>query len=660
MAQMKSRIVKLHIDFETFSSVDISTAGNAKYVESPDFEILLMAYAFDDEDVEVVDFAQGEHMPERVWKGFGDPNVIICAHNAAFERRCINAFFGLYIDPSRFECTAVKAAYCGYPIALAEVTKAMGMTEEDTGKMAIGKALIKEFSIPCKPTTSNGYRTRNFPKHDPANWLIFKQYCKQDVIAEREIDNRLESIVIPEWEKRNYVIDQYINDTGVLIDLGLAHNAIEFDERFSAQTMKRAQELTGLENPNSPKQLKDWLSEELGRDVKSLTKDDVVRFKEESADPLIKEVMDCRLKLAKTSTKKYNAMGECACADNRARGLFQFYGANRTGRWAARLIQLQNLPQNHMKDLDLARQIVAAGDYDTALMLWDSIPNVLSELIRTALIAPKGKVFAVADFSAIEARVLSWFAQEEWRLEVFRTHGKIYEAAASLMFGVPIEQVTKGSELRQRGKTAELALGYEGGKSALQAMDREGRIPENELLPLVKKWRKANPKVVQLWKDVEIYAQHTVKTHKNATLGSLTFRYENESMTIELPSGRKLFYVDARMGVNRFGKPSIVFKGIDYNIKQWGQLETYGGKLVENIVQAASRDLLADVMQKIHDLGVGDIVAHIHDECVVEVPKEFADDRLKMMIDLMGVEVPWMPGLPLKGDGYTTWYYKKD
>lgn len=650
---------KLHIDFETFSSIDIATAGNAKYVESPDFEILLMAYAFGDEDVDIVDFASGETWPERVLKAFSNPEVVICAHNAAFERRCLDAY-GIHIDPSRFECTAVKAAYCGYPIALADVTKAMGMTEEDTGKMSVGKALIREFSIPCKPTAANGYRSRNLPKHDPANWSIFKQYCVRDVVAEREIDQRLESVVIPDWEKRNYVIDQYINDNGVLIDLGLAHNAVVFDERFKAEITKKAQDLTGLENPNSPKQLKDWLSEELGRDVKSLTKDDVVRFKEESTDPLVREVMDCRLKLAKTSTKKYNAMEECACADHRARGLFQFYGANRTGRWAARLIQLQNLPQNHMKDLDLARQIVAAGDYDTALMLWDSLPNVLSELIRTALIAPPGKVFAVADFSAIEARVLSWFAQEEWRLEVFRTHGKIYEAAAALMFGVPIEQVTKGSELRQRGKTAELALGYEGSKTALQKMDREGRIPENELMPLVKKWRKANPKVVQLWKDVEMYAQHTVKTHKNATLGSLTFRYENESMTIELPSGRKLFYVDARMGVNRFGKPSIVFKGMDYEIKQWGQLETYGGKLVENIVQAASRDLLADVMQKIHSAGIGNIVAHIHDECVVEVPAEYAEERLKQMIDLMGVEVPWMPGLPLKGDGYTTWYYKKD
>ena len=650
---------KLHIDFETYSSVDISDSGNAKYVESPDFEILLMAYAFDEDKVGIVDFAQGESWPSEVLEAFNNPGVIICAHNAAFERRCLAAY-GMVIDPSRFECTAVKAAYCGYPIALAEVTKAMGMTEEDTGKMAVGKRLIAYFSCPVKPTASNGYRMRNLPKHNISDWNLFKEYCKQDVVAEREIDHRLGDVTIPNWEKRNYVIDQYINDHGVLLDLGMAKNAIDFDERFSKQTMARAMELTGLENPNSPAQLKTWLSEQLGRVVRSLTKDDVVRFKEESTDPLIREVMDCRLKLAKTSTKKYIAMEKCACQDHRARGLFQFYGANRTGRWAARLIQLQNLPQNHMKDLDLARKIVAAGDYNTALMLWDSIPNVLSELIRTALIAPYGKVFAVADFSAIEARVLSWFAQEDWRLEVFRTHGKIYEAAASLMFGVPIEQVTKGSELRQRGKTAELALGYEGGKEALRRMDRESRIPENELMPIVKKWRKANPKVVQFWKDVEMYAQHTVQTHKTATLGSLTFRYENESMTIELPSGRKLFYVDARMGVNRFGRPSIVFKGIDYDIKQWGQLETYGGKLTENIVQAASRDLLAEAIQRMYDAGLTDIVIHVHDEVVIEVPEDKAEKSLKTMIDIMGTPIPWMEGLPLRGDGYITRYYKKD
>lgn len=652
-------MIKLHIDFETFSSVDITTAGNAKYVESPDFEILLMAYSFGDEPVYIVDFASGETWPGRVLEAFNNPDVIICAHNAAFERRCL-AIYGYNIDPSRFECTAVKAAYCGYPISLADVSKAMGMTEETTGKMSVGKSLIKEFSIPCKPTSTNGGRTRNLPEHDPVNWGLFKEYCKRDVVAEKEIDRRLESIVIPEWEKRNYVIDQYINDNGVLIDLGLAKNAVEFDERFSTDTLDKAKRLTGLDNPNSPAQLKTWLSDELGRDVKSLTKDDVVRFQKESTDPLVREVMDCRLKLAKTSVKKYKAMEACACADNRARGLFQFYGANRTGRWAARLIQLQNLPQNHMKDLDLARQIVSDGDYDTALMLWDSIPNVLSELIRTALIAPDGRVFAVSDFSAIEARVLSWFAQEEWRLEVFRTHGKIYEAAAALMFNVPIESVKKGSELRQRGKTAELALGYEGGKSALQAMDREGRIPEEELMPLVRRWRKANPKVVQLWHDVEMYAQHTVKTHKTVTLGSLTFRYENESMTIELPSGRKLFYVDARMGVNRFGKPSIVFKGLDYNIKQWGQLETYGGKLVENIVQAASRDLLADALQKVYSMGYHDIVFTVHDEMGVEVNEKTAEHDLNNIIKIMSTEVPWMPGLPLRADGYTTKYYKKD
>lgn len=651
---------RLHIDFETFSSVDITTAGNAKYVESPDFEILLVAYAKDDEPVQIADIAQGEPFPPVLLYAISHPEeYILCAHNAAFERRCLLAY-GFKVTPSQFECTAVKSAYCGYPVSLAGVTSAMGMTEEDTGKLSVGKKLIQYFSIPGKPTKAKPKGCRHFPKDSPQDWELFKTYCKQDVVAEREIDNRLKGVTIPDWEKLNYVLDQQINDKGVLIDLGMAKHAIEFDERFSKETLTRAEELTGLENPNSPAQLKEWLSELIGQNVKSLTKDDVERFRSQTTDPIIREVMDCRLKLAKTSTKKYIAMLNCACSDGRARGLFQFYGANRTGRWAARLIQLQNLPQNHMKDLDLARQIVSSGDYDTATLLWDSIPNVLSELIRTALIAPPGKTFVVSDFSAIEARVLSWFAGEDWRLEVFRTHGKIYEAAASLMFGVPIEQVTKGSELRQRGKTAELALGYEGGPSALERMDREKRIPKEELMPIVKKWRKANPKVVKLWKDVEEYAQHVVKTHKTATLGSLTFRWENNSMTIELPSGRKLFYVDARMGVNHFGKPSIVFKGIDYDIKQWGQLETYGGKLVENIVQAASRDLLADAIQKVYELSLGDIVMHIHDEMIVEVPEDKAEEVFEKVKQIMGTEVPWMPGLPLKADGYITKYYKKD
>ena len=654
MAQMEQQH-RLHIDFETFSSVDISIAGNAKYVESPDFEILLCAYALDDGEVQIADIANGDPFPEILYTAISHPDkYIICAHNAAFERRCMKAY-GFKVFPSQFECTAVKAAYCGYPVALAGVTKAMGMTEEDTGKMAIGKKLIAYFSVPSK---SKPYR--HFPKDDPEGWELFKVYCKQDVVAEREVDNRLADIHIPKWERENYIIDQEINDRGVLIDLNLAENAITFDERFSSVVFNRMQALTGLENPNSPAQLKEWLSEQLGQDVKSLTKDDVVRFKRETTNPLIKEVMDGRLKLAKTSTKKYIAMRNCACSDSRARGLFQFYGANRTGRWAARLIQLQNLPQNHMKDLALARQVVSSGDYDTAIMLYDSLPEVLSELIRTAFIPSEKKMFAVSDFSAIEARVLSWFAQEEWRLEVFRTHGKIYEAAASLMFGVPIEEVTKGSTLRQRGKTAELALGYEGGKEALKRMDREQAIPDNELLPIVNKWRKANPKVVQFWHDVEEYAQHTVTTHKNATLGSLTFRYEHESLTIELPSGRKLFYVNARMGANRFGKPSIVFKGIDYDIKQWGQLETYGGKLVENIVQATARDILADAMQRLCINGYKDIVFHVHDEVIIEVPKAHAETYLKDIEEIMGQDIPWMPGLPLKAAGYVTPFYLKD
>lgn len=647
---------KLHVDIETYSSIDIKTSGAYKYAQSPDFEILLIAYAIDDEPVNIIDLAQDETLHQEFVEAFLDPNVKLCAHNAAFERNCFNVF-GFKTEIDRWHCSLVKAAYCGYPLSLENVSKAMKL--EEKGKLKTGKELIKYFCNPVKPTKSNGMRKRNMPWHDPEKWSLFKLYCKNDVEAEREIDRRLEKYGIPEFDRLTYIVDQGINDRGVEIDLTLAENAIEFDERFKAETLNNMYKLTGLDNPNSPTQLKSWLSEALGENLPSLTKDDVTKLLEKVEDKTVREVLEGRLKLAKTSVKKYTAMKNCACGDSRAYGLFQFYGANRTGRWTGKLIQLQNLPQNHMKDLAKARDVISSGDYDLAMMLYDSIPNVLSELIRTAFVAPKGCTFAVSDFSAIEARVLSWVADEEWRLDVFKTHGKIYEASASMMFNVPIESVTKGSELRQRGKTAELALGYQGGTGALTQMDKEGRIPEHEKADIVAKWREANPKIVKLWNEVERHAIHAITSKKKSSFGCLTFENDGYALMIGLPSGRKLSYVNPRIGTNRFGNTSIVFKGMDQNIKQWTDIETYGGKLVENIVQAISRDLLAESMIKLDKLGYR-IVMHIHDELVCEVPKEGAEETLKEMERIMGTPIPWAPGLPLKADGYITNFYKKD
>lgn len=647
---------RLHIDIETFSSVDIKTSGAYKYTQSPDFEILLVAYAFDDEPIKIVDLIQGERLPKEFIDGLLDPEVHKCAHNATFER---NAFrqYGYDIPIDQWYCSAVKAAYCGLPLSLELVSKAMKL--EEKGKLSTGKALIRYFCNPFKPTKANGMRERNFPWHDQEKWGEFKLYCINDVETEREIDHRLEHYTMPDFERINYIIDQEINDAGVLVDIDMVQHAVDIDNKFSDEVTERMKELTGVDNPNSPSQLKEWLSDALAKNVHTLAKDSVLELLDETDDEAVSDVLGGRLKLSKSSTKKYVSMINCVCEDGRAHGLFQFYGANRTGRWAGRLIQLQNLPQNHMRDLDLARHVIASGDYDLAKMLYDNIPNILSELIRTALVAPEGFTFAVSDFSAIEARVLSWVAQEEWRLDVFKTHGKIYEASAAMMFGVPIESVTKGSELRQRGKTAELALGYQGSEGAMAKMDRDGKIPPHERKVIVNKWRKANPKIVQLWSDVETCAIHTIKTRESMRLRSLGFHYDGDIFRIELPSGRSLFYNHPELGVNRFGMGSIIFKGMDYVLKQWTSVETYGGKLVENIVQAISRDLLAYSMQNLRNAGFK-MVMHVHDEVICEVPEDEGEEQLKRMEDIMGQEVPWAPGLPLVADGYTTKFYKKD
>lgn len=647
---------RLHIDIETFSSVDIKTSGAYKYTQSLDFEILLVAYAFDDEPIKIIDLVQGEKLPQEFIDGLLDPEVHKCAHNATFER---NAFrqYGYDIPIDQWYCSAVKAAYCGLPLSLELVSKAMKL--EEKGKLSTGKALIRYFCNPCKPTEANGMRERNFPWHDQEKWEGFKLYCINDVEAEREIDHRLEHYTIPDFERLNYIIDQEINDAGVLVDINMVQHAVDIDNKFSDEITGKMKELTGVDNPSSPSQLREWLSDALGKNVHTLAKDSVLELLDETDDEAVSEVLDGRLKLSKSSTKKYVSMLNCTCGDGRAHGLFQFYGANRTGRWAGRLIQLQNLPQNHMKDLDLARQVIASGDYGLAKMLYNNIPNILSELIRTALVAPEGFTFAVSDFSAIEARVLSWVAQEEWRLDVFKTHGKIYEASAAMMFGVPIESVKKGSELRQRGKTAELALGYQGSEGAMEKMDRDGKIPPHERKAIVRKWRKANPKIVQLWSDVETCAIHTIKTRESVRLRSLGFHYDGGIFSIDLPSGRSLFYNHPKLGVNSFGMESIIFKGMDQVIKQWTSVETYGGKLVENIVQAISRDILAYSMQNLRNAGFK-MVMHVHDEVICEVKEEIQKEQLDLMETIMGYEVPWAPGLPLVADGYTTKFYKKD
>lgn len=650
--------MELHIDLETYSSVDIKSSGLYKYIESPDFEILLVGYAFNDDDIKIVDCACGDKFPKELIEALHNDSVTICAHNAVFERTALKVY-GYDLPIQRFQCSAIKAAYCGYPLALAEVSKAMELGEK--GKLATGKALIKYFCTPCSPSAANGRRYRNLPQHSPEKWELFKEYLYNDVEAEREVLNRLRDAIIPEWERKNYVIDQEINDRGVLIDSELARNACKIDKCSSDKLKSRIQEITGVDNPNSGAQIREWLSKETGLTVPSLAKGEIpelLQLCNESGKAY--EVLLHWQKLAKSSIKKYVAMLNCICDDNRARGLFQFYGATRTGRFAGRLVQLQNLPQNHMGDLDLARRMVREGSFEKMELLYGNVPNVLSELIRTAMIARKGHTFCIRDYSAIEARVLSWLAGETWRVDVFNTHGKIYEASASMMFHIPIEQVTKGSPYRQKGKVAELALGYGGALEALRKMGGEQMgMTDVEMREVVQRWRKANPSIVSFWNTIENAAITAITTKKTIEIPYLTVSMRGDCLVIKLPSGRELMYLQPRIGKNRFNSDSIMFSGLTQETKQWGRIETYGGKLTENIVQAISRDLLMHAMQKLRDLHY-DIVMHVHDEVIVEAPTEQSKFYLDKMGDIMGAEVPWAKGLPLNSDGYITEYYKKD
>jgi len=651
---------QLHIDIETYSSIDIMTAGAYKYCESIDFEILMIAYAFDDEPIRMIDLALGDEIPQEFLDALLDPSIEKHAHNANFERNAFRAI-GYDVPIEQWYCSAVKAAYCGLPLSLAMVSEALKL--EEKGKLSTGKALIRYFSMPIKPTKANGMRERNFPEHDMEKWEEFKLYCINDVEAEREIGKRLEAYAIPDFERINYILDQQINDRGILVDIDMAKNAYHIDELHSELMTKQLIELTGLDNPNSPAQLKQWLSLAMGKEITTLAKEAMNTLVEEAESEAVKEVLSLRKKSSKSSTKKYVAMLNCACNDDRVRGLFQFYGANRTGRWAGRLVQLQNLPQNHIKDLEQARSLIASGDYELAAMFYDDISNVLSQLIRTTFIAKKECTFAVADFSAIEARVIAWLANEKWRLDVFETHGKIYEASASMMFNVPIESVTKGSELRDKGKISELALGYQGALGALRQMGGEKMgLTDMEMDRIVKLWRKKNPSIVKLWYEVNEAAIRAVKTRKPVILTkfrNLKFYFDGDALTIELPSGRKLFYQQATTTTNRFGQESVKYKGLDQMTKKWWWIDSYGGKFVENIVQAIARDLLAYSMQQLDKAGFS-IVMHVHDEVVAEVDKSKGEELLEQMCDIMGAEVPWALGLPLKADGYITDFYKKD
>lgn len=654
----------LFIDVETFSSVDLKSCGAYKYIESPDFEILLIGYAFDDGPVKTIDFAQGDEYPVEFLKAMRDPECRKHAHNAVFERLSFKRV-GIDVPASQWYCTAVKSAYCGLPLSLDEVSKKLDLVNK---KLDTGKLLIRYFSCPCKPTRANGMRTRNFPYHNPEKWELYKEYNRYDVLAEREIYRRLEKYSIPEFEREVYVLDQDINDRGILVDLELAESAIAVDNEHSAVLSKRAKRLTGLDNPNSGTQLKSWIDSRTGETVDSISKDTMPDLIEKFRDDLVvAEVLDIRSKLSRTSVKKYYAMVNCAMADSRVRGMFQFYGANRTGRWAGRLLQLQNLSKNHVSHIEIPRELVRDRDVEMVELLYGDVTDILSQLVRTALIAPKGMVFSVADFSAIEARVISWLANEEWRMEVFRGDGKIYEATGSKMFNVPISAITKGSELRAKSKISELALGYEGALGALKRMggDRMG-LTDKAMTDLVSRWRDANPAIVEMWGEIDAAAKEAVRYHRAVTCTprNIVFDCDGQYMTIQLPSGRKLFYLNPRFKDKLIGRSQnrsrvLCYDGIIQATRQWGEIDTYGGKLTENIVQAIARDLLANSMLNLDKAGFHPI-CHIHDECIVEVPAENAEARYEEMARIMGIPPDWASDLPLRADGFTTPFYLKD
>lgn len=643
---------KLSIDIETFSDVDLIKCGVYHYADSTNFTILLFAYSIDDGEIHIIDIASGNKLPEEIIAAIKSDTVIKTAFNAQFERVCLSKHLGILLDPSSWYCTAVQAAELSLPSSLADVGAALGLERQ---KMTEGKDLIKYFCVPCKPTKSNGSRTRNMPWDAPEKWTLFKEYCKRDVDVERQIAKKLDMYPISESEHRLYVLDQNINDRGVLVDLELARQAVKLNSIQTAVATEQAYTLTGLENPNSVAQLKAWLTEN-GVEIESLSKKAVAALADET-DGDIQEMLHLRLLMSKTSVKKYEAVMRSVCKDNRVRGMMRFCGASRTGRWSGQILQVQNLPQNHLPDLTLARDIVKDGDFEMLDMTFGNVPNVLSELIRTVLIPKPNHRFIVADFSAIEARVLSWLAGEQWRLDTFRNGGDIYCASASRMFRVPVEKHGVNGHLRQKGKQAELGCGYAGGVGALKNMGAvELGIPEEELPTIVNNWRNANPHIVKLWTEVGNTAMKAIKEKTIVSLGKLVFMYERGILFIRLPSGRRLSYIKPRIGTNRFGGDSITYMGVGAS-KKWERLETFGGKLVENIVQAIARDLLASAMMNVANAGYN-IVFHVHDEIIAEAPN--GQGSVDEMCKLMSINPDWADGIPLSADGYECEYYRKD
>ncbi|MCI7432430.1 MAG: DNA polymerase [Megasphaera elsdenii] len=649
----------LAIDLETYSSNDIKYSVY-KYVEAPDFEILLFAYAFDDDPVRVVDLAQGETLPDDVKAALYDKDVLKTAFNANFEINCLKKYFP-DLPEEQWECDRILSLYNSYPPHLAAVAKAMHF-DADRQKDTRGKALIRYFCLPCKPTKANGGRTRNYPKDAPDKWAIFKEYNRQDVVVERAIRDKLVNLRPPDFEHENWLIDQAINRNGIMVNQTLVDNAIRLSGEFREKLLARAMEITGLDNPNSPLQVKGWLEERLGRAVDSLSKAAVADMLAEDIPGDVREMLSIRQKISKSSIKKYDAMRLAACKDSRIRGMFQFYGAARTGRFAGRIVQLQNLPRNSMPDLDLARNMVLDGDLETLEMCYDDVQDVLSQLIRTALEAPPGKRFIVADFSAIEARVIAWLAGEEWEMKAFAEGKDIYCATASAMFGVPVVKHGVNGELRQKGKVATLACGYGGGIGALKAMgaDKMG-LTDDELQTVVRKWREASPHIVKLWADVENAAMNAVSgIPTTIKQKNLHFHVENDALFVELPSGRHLVYLHPHLGKNRFGSDAILYTGLGGSkttAGRWGTLETYGGKLSENLVQAIARDCLCAAMKRLTDAGYK-ICAHIHDEVILEMPegKGSLDDAVRIMCQ----NEPWNNGLVMNADGFEAKYYQKD
>ena len=657
----------LSIDLETFSSVPIAKAGAQKYIASPDFEILLFAYSLNGAPSVCCDIAQGELLPDWVLDALCDPQCLKHAYNAAFEWGCLSKFMGRQLPPEQWRCTMFHGLYAGYPAGLDATGRALGLPE-DKRKLSTGKALIRYFCVPCTPTKSNGGRRRNLPNHDPARWELFKEYNAQDVTTEMEIERRLSLITVPDWLQRQWETDLLINARGVAVDMEMVSGALEIGATVRERLTQEAVRISGLNNPNSVQQLSAWLEQETGEEVTDLRKDTVAKMIAQAPDiPEVQRMLEIRQELGKTSTKKYDAIEQAVCPDGRVRGLLQFYGANRTGRWAGRLVQVQNLPRTYTQPLELARNLVKQRKLDNLRLIYGSVPDTLSQLIRTAFVASDGNVLIDADFSAIEARVISWLAGEQWRLEVFKTHGKIYEASASQMFGVPIERIKKGNPeyaLRQKGKVAELALGYQGGAGALINMGAlDMGIPEDDLPDIVQRWRDTNKRICDLWYKMNSAAVEAISTGYSVGIGRLLVSceydaaHEVEYLTVLLPSGRKLYYNSPQIGENKWGGPSISYMGMDQTTKKWKRIETYGGKLVENCVQAVARDCLAQAIENLEKEGLP-VVFHIHDEVVIDCRADTA--TLDDVVNIMIRPIPWAPGLPLNADGWVGGFFKKD